>query len=42
MNGEWMEDIEAGHNSTFCPLPTVYFSQVGVDVAQKRSNRNSS
>jgi len=27
MKGEWMEDTEAGHNSTFCLLPTVYFSQ---------------
>jgi len=27
MKGEWMEDTEAGHNSTFCPLPTLYFSQ---------------
>jgi len=26
MKGEWMEDTDAGHNSTFCLMPTVYFS----------------
>jgi len=24
---EWMDDTDVGHNSTFYPLPTVYFSQ---------------
>jgi len=27
MKGEWMEDTDAGQNSTFCLLVTVYFSQ---------------
>jgi len=41
MKGEWMKDTEAGHNFTFCLLPTVYFSQNSNSDLNLNLNSNS-